>query len=457
MANATEQESQKTHAYFTKLLAALKQLKEFIGLEAIVEQTISATENLQAALKENVLDKVPKNFEQVVDAMHRLRQALETLTEEKRSQAVQLFAFAHEACLNLSKDIQMVASSKYQLLKASALDAAASVDLETCIAALKYMQTELVHLKTEKQQKLFDLLAVAVVQATVLHAHLSEQCQSHFHDTVEAVSKIRESLAEVSSDRKEKLLEAYATCQEALLSLTSRLRFGETFASLKDHTFDAAVHLDVENAVAALKNLVEEVKSLDRNKLTIAVALAYEKATDLQKSLQDGVSDKATKYYSEAVASLHQVRISLQDTASEKKAAALLMYTTAQDAFVHLAQKVRAAEKGHILHSIKDRALETAIFLDDRYSLWQKVQAYTEAALLKSKVVLENERVIGAIDLARSLDDKIAQGTVNSVVGKGYGIVEAGAVYLKDEVQAARQRQAQMQTQTNGPSHAKTH
>lgn len=437
MVNASE--ANDSNVYIEKLLAALKQLQDFADVEGVVQQAINATKTLQTGIRENVLDKVPKNFDDVIGALQVLRESLESLGDETRGQAIQLFATAQEACLNLSRSVQVGANSKFQTLKASALDAAAAIDVETCIASLKNMQNQLV--SEENQQRLQGLVGAALEQTNSLRDHLTENCHTYFQDTVIAISKIRESLVELSIERKESLLEAYATCQEALLSLTSRMRFGETLSSFKDQALDAAAHLDVENAVAALKGLGEEVKTMDKEKLTNAVAVAYEKATQLQKSLQEGVTDKASKYYEEVLSSLHQVHVSLQDTASEKKAAALLMYTKAQDSFVNLAQKIRATEGGSILFSMKNRALDTAVFLDDRYSLWQKVQVYAEAALLKGKVVLENERVVGAIDAARALDDKIAQGTVNSVVGKGYGIVEAGAAYLKDEVQAARQRQ----------------
>merc|ERR1719289_56005 len=201
---------------------------------------------------------------------------------------------------------------------------------------------------------------------------------------------------------------------------------------------------------------MDEVKTFNKEKLEAAVIVAYEKATQLQKILQDGASDKVTnayQTYEEAVASLHQLRLGLETYATDaadnlgvadRTAVALEYFSNAQESFVKLAQKIRGAERGHMLFSIKDKIIDTAIFLDNRYDLLQKVNVYAlpyaEAALTKATSVIQNELVASALDKAKALDDKLVQGKVTSIVEQGYEKLEAGAAYIKEEYKEGRQR-----------------
>jgi len=457
-AESTEQDSmtspsaksREQNVYFEKLLASLKLLQDYTGMENAVQNAITKTKALQSSLKENVLDKTPK-YADVITSLQRLRLSLDSL-DDSRGQAIQLFAHAQGACLNLSKSIQVKTNSKYQTMKASVKDATAVIDVDNAIISLKKMQDQV--MSAENQNRLQGVVGTALEKTTALRANLAENFNGRYNETITAITTIRVSLKELSVEKKGAFVEYYVACQESLLSFTARARVEvvEKMTTLKDKTQHVTAYLGED-----IYNAIEAVKTMDKAKMTAAATSAYEKTQNFQKSFKEKVTEnkyyeqvmsllcwiRASKYFEQMLTLLCWVQTSLQDTVSEKKASAIVLYTRAKESFIGMAEKIRNSEKANLLvFTAKNRVLDTAVFLDDQYSLWPKVQFYADFAMMKGKVVLEHERVVGAIDAARALDDKFASGKVNNVVGKGCELVEVGTAYLKDEVLASRQRQA---------------
>lgn len=468
MANQTDQE-QFFVQYVANLLASLKKLEEITGLKVVAQQAIAIARTLQGALQSGLRENSSAYFAQLLDAMTSLRESVETLTEGPRKQALEVFAQAQESALILSRKIQVGASTQYETLsdtattkiealKVAVKDAGAKVDIDVMIENLKRLKEQCTIQMI--QSRFTENVDSALELATKLRTDFPPTCQTYFENFVESVHKIRESLTELSTEKKGNLWRMYTNIQESLLSLTNRLRFPQSLSELKSSVGDATGKVDMENASAALKRVLDEVKTFKKEKLEAAVTVAYEKATQLQKILQDGASDKVTnayQTYEEAVASLHQLRVGLETYAidaadnlgvTDRTAVALEYFSNAQESFVKLAQKIRGAERGHMLYSIKDKIIDTAIFLDDRYDLFQKVNVYAlpyaEAALTKATAVIQNDLVASALNKAKTLDDKLVQGKVTSIVGQGYEKLEAGAAYIKEEYQG-RQRQAMEQ------------